>query len=92
MKNVLLVIILIFIFTSAACDSTAGSGDSGKDLKFIAEFEGGKLYKAGEVSVLELKGNYRQMGRQYGQLLKSELNERDVPLDTRRQLCYSISI
>ncbi|MFA5400514.1 MAG: C45 family peptidase [Dehalococcoidia bacterium] len=75
MKSVLLVILLVFIFIGAACTSSAGTIGSDKDLKFIAEFEGGKLYKAGEVSVLELKGNYRQMGRQYGQLLKSELNE-----------------
>jgi len=45
----------------------------GQELKCSAEFEGGKLYRAGQVSVLELTGNYRQMGRQYGMLLKGEL-------------------
>ncbi len=75
MRNVLSGILLVILVVVTACTPSAGIGDSGKDLKFIAEFEGGKLYKAGEVSVLELKGNYRQMGRQYGQLLKTELNE-----------------
>jgi hypothetical protein len=47
----------------------------GHKLKYSAEFEGGKLYRAGQVSVLELTGNYRQMGRQYGILLKNELRD-----------------
>ena len=45
----------------------------GQELKYSAEFEEGKLYRAGHVSVLELTGNYRQMDRQYGMLLKDEL-------------------
>jgi len=44
-------------------------------LVVAAEFEGGKLYRAGTVSVVELNGNYRQMGRQYGMLLKRELTD-----------------
>ena len=73
LKNVLSVVLLVLIIVFTACAPATGGID--ENLKFISEFEGGKLYKAGEVSVLELKGNYRQMGRQYGQLLKSELNE-----------------
>ncbi|MCX5748845.1 MAG: hypothetical protein NTZ10_01175 [Candidatus Saganbacteria bacterium] len=42
---------------------------------FVSEFEGGKLYKAGAINVVVMKGNFRQMGRQYGALLKSEMNE-----------------
>jgi len=43
-----------------------------QEMKVVSEFEGGKLYKAGKINVLELCGNYRQMGRQYGGLLKSD--------------------
>jgi hypothetical protein len=42
-------------------------------LVLTAEFEGGKLHRTGEVRVLELTGNYRQMGRQYGALAKDDL-------------------
>jgi hypothetical protein len=40
-----------------------------------ALFEGGKLYLEGSLKVLELHGSYHQMGRQYGKLLRPELNE-----------------
>jgi hypothetical protein len=39
------------------------------------EFEGGKLYMAGNISVLQLHGTYKEMGRQYGGLLKDEIQE-----------------
>ncbi|HWQ48971.1 MAG TPA: C45 family peptidase, partial [Methanosarcina sp.] len=41
----------------------------------IMTFEGGKLYRAGSLNVVELHGSYRDMGRQYGALQKKELNE-----------------
>jgi hypothetical protein len=75
LKNLLSGILLVLIFVVTACTPSVGVGDNNKDLKLVSEFEGGKLYKAGEVSVLELQGNYHQMGRQYGRLLKNELNE-----------------
>lgn len=34
----------------------------------------GELHKAGKINVLVLEGTYRQMGEQYGSLLKDELN------------------
>ncbi len=45
----------------------------GTRLQYVSEFEGGKLYRAGQVRVLELTGSYRQMGRQYGDLAKDDL-------------------
>ena len=45
------------------------------DLTPVASFEGGKRYQAGEYPVIVLTGSYRQMGRQYGALMKTELNE-----------------
>jgi len=44
-------------------------------LIFSAEFEGGKLCRSGEIRVVELTGNYRQMGQQWGMLLKDDLKE-----------------
>ena len=46
-----------------------------QDLKFISGFEGGKLFKAGKLNVVVMKGNFHQMGRQYGALLKNDLQE-----------------
>ncbi|MDD3049568.1 MAG: C45 family autoproteolytic acyltransferase/hydrolase [Candidatus Cloacimonetes bacterium] len=43
--------------------------------KCIAEFESGELFRSGKVNVLSLHGNYHQMGRQYGFLLKEELQD-----------------
>lgn len=44
-------------------------------LKPAAEFEGGKLYTFGEFSLVDLHGNYREMGRQYGHLMRDKLQE-----------------
>ncbi len=45
------------------------------DLTPVAVFEGGQRYQAGDYPVIVLTGTYRQMGRQYGGLMKAELNE-----------------
>jgi hypothetical protein len=41
----------------------------------VAAFEGGQRYLAGDYPVIVLSGSFRQMGRQYGGLMKAELNE-----------------
>ncbi|MCX5751767.1 MAG: C45 family autoproteolytic acyltransferase/hydrolase [Candidatus Saganbacteria bacterium] len=46
-----------------------------QDLKPISEFEGGKLYQAGKINVVVMKGDFHQMGRQYGALLKDNFKE-----------------
>ncbi len=66
-KNTMLLLLLLFV-----CSCAGGNGIS-RELNFISEFESGKLYKAGPVSVLELHGTHYQMGRQYGMLLKDDL-------------------
>lgn len=38
------------------------------------KFYQGKLYKSGKINVVVLEGSYEEMGRQYGALLKDELN------------------
>ena len=44
-------------------------------VKPVATFEGGQRFAAGDYPVIVLYGSYRQMGRQYGGLMKTELNE-----------------
>ena len=44
-------------------------------VKPVATFEGGQRFAAGDYPVIVLTGSYRQMGRQYGSLMKNELNE-----------------
>ncbi len=45
-------------------------------LIYNSSFEGGTLYKTknGKFNVLDLHGSYREMGRQYGYLLRDDLN------------------
>lgn len=62
-------ILMFLVLSCAAAKDVAGTG-----LVFVSQFEGGKLYTAGKFKVLELTGNYRQMGRQYGALVKDDLN------------------
>lgn len=44
-------------------------------LQAVESFEQGSLYSAGPVRLVRLQGGYRQMGRQYGRLLRNELAE-----------------
>lgn len=40
----------------------------------IAEYEGGQLYKQNAIHIVVLNGTYYEMGRQYGHLLKEQIN------------------
>jgi hypothetical protein len=51
----------------------SASGSPG--LQYVSSFEGGHRFSAGPYPVIVLTGSYRQMGRQYGALMKPELNE-----------------
>jgi len=64
---IFLILFCVFIFTARQSYAS--------DLKLISDFEGGKLYKSGKINVLDLRGNFHEMGRQYGKLLKNDLNE-----------------
>jgi hypothetical protein len=68
-------IIFVFWFLLITCYCLAGcSNSSDSNLMPMAEYEGGALFKAGPVNILRLRGTHYQMGRQYGMLLKNELN------------------
>ena len=61
------------LLASAVAWTGESAGENDPALRLSAEFEGGKLYRAGKIGVVELTGSYRQMGRQYGTLLRGEL-------------------
>jgi hypothetical protein len=75
-RNEMSIVIVFFLIIFVSVSVQARDADTkSPSLKFMEESGGGKLYRAGYVSVLELTGNYRQMGRQYGMLLKNELGD-----------------
>jgi hypothetical protein len=63
----------LFLASAAAAGEPASPPPPG--LQIAGEFEGGKLYRAGKINVVVMKGSFYQMGRQYGALLKDEFNE-----------------
>lgn len=66
MKQSFGIVLTLWFLISSAC---------AKEMKFVSEFEGGKLQQAGKINVVVMKGNFHQMGRQYGALLKNEFKE-----------------
>ncbi|MBU1671523.1 MAG: hypothetical protein KKF41_14685 [Actinobacteria bacterium] len=76
MKKRLLITALLILLL--ALGTALGCGEAAKKipgLTEVSEFEGGNLYKAGKICVLQLNGDYQQMGRQYGELMKSQINQ-----------------
>ncbi|MEW6260034.1 MAG: C45 family autoproteolytic acyltransferase/hydrolase [Thermodesulfobacteriota bacterium] len=69
--SALLCFLLLLCAFLCAC---SGSGSSAGPLVPVALFEGGRLYKVGPIPVLQLHGTHYEMGRQYGALLRAELN------------------
>lgn len=68
------VLAVMFLGDSAYAFHRDGSGS-------VAEFEGGALYDDWGINVLELKGDWHQMGRQYGSLAKELLVDMLAYLD-----------
>lgn len=69
----LLVMLFAGILTLQVCGHVQAKDTRDAGMVYVSEFEGGKLYGAGSIKVVELTGSYRQMGRQYGELLKDDL-------------------
>ncbi|MBU2473910.1 MAG: C45 family peptidase [Candidatus Omnitrophica bacterium] len=72
MKPFLISIISLFLLSGLFSGQAFGQE---ADIKLVKEFEGGKLYQAGGIDLLELNGSYHQMGRQYGGLLKQKIDK-----------------
>jgi len=70
---VLLSTLALFVFSTifAGC---AGGAPRIDGLNYISSFEGGHKYRLGNIDVLLLSGTYKEMGRQYGGLMKDKLN------------------
>src|SRR4030042_1543283 len=73
--------VLVGVLMIIASPFTAGCGNGGPgevvpgNLEKVSEFEGGRLYRAGKIYVAQLNGDYREMGRQYGGLMKSQIKQ-----------------
>ncbi len=59
--------------TKAAIGLGASPVCSQETCKLMREYQGGKLYDCGGIRMVELQGNYKDMGRQYGALLKDDI-------------------
>lgn len=70
-KIILVLLAGSLIFTCAVGAQTA----TAPELKHVRSYDGAGLYKANKFNVLVLKGSYAQMGKQYGRLMKDELNK-----------------
>jgi hypothetical protein len=75
LKKPIFVILLLFTLVIAAgcITSNSVSPPDNPEMTFVSSFEGGDRYLAGNYTVILLEGSYREMGRQYGGLMKTEL-------------------
>jgi len=73
-KPIFLILLLFALFIAAGCITAIPVSPAGNpDMTFVSSFEGGDRYIAGNYTVILLEGSYREMGRQYGGLMKTEL-------------------
>jgi hypothetical protein len=61
------------VTATGGVDQTGTTAISSQRLTQVAIFENGTRYQAGSYPVVVLSGSYREMGRQYGALMKNEL-------------------
>ncbi len=69
---------------SAANTGTVTQGESGGTITAAddgQEFEQGRKIARGDIKVVDLRGTWREMGRQYGQLMKEELEDVNAFVD-----------
>lgn len=71
MKGTAVILLCVFVLAAFIAPARAAADSGG--LRQLAQFEGGALYGAGPVKVVDLRGSYRQMGRQYGHLMRKDL-------------------
>lgn len=71
--KLLYVLIAVCVLAGTAAAYTAPAAAGPDDLNLVSTFEGGNRYSAGPYHVVVLSGTYREMGRQYGSLMKDEL-------------------
>jgi len=76
-KTMYFLLILYLVFFLQGCSDSSSGPETKSGLELVAKFEGGSLYvsQTGKFNVLELHGTFKQMGRQYGHLLKVHIDE-----------------
>ncbi len=73
-KPIFLIVLLFALFIAAGCITAIPvSPANNPDMTLVSSFEGGDRYIAGNYTVILLEGSCREMGRQYGGLMKTEL-------------------
>jgi len=73
-KPLFLIVLLFSLVIAAGCITSIPVSPAGNpEMTFVSSFEGGDRYLAGNYTVILLEGSYREMGRQYGGLMKIEL-------------------
>ncbi|MDV2482643.1 peptidase M1 [Methanoculleus sp. Wushi-C6] len=85
MRLLYLLLALALVVPATAVVLTSGNAEAaGTDagLKQVATFGNGTRYEAGPYHVVVLSGTYREMGRQYGALMKDELQAEYAMLRT----------
>lgn len=76
MRKIVSALCIVMLFTiGLASGCERGTKEPRVDLEKVSAFEGGRLYKAGKIFVVQLNGNYHEMGRQYGGLMKSQIEK-----------------
>lgn len=75
MKSIFVALSIFLIMGLVLVPGGNALENNSSGLKLVKEFEGGRLYKADKLLVLQLQGSYREMGRQEGELLKDNLTE-----------------
>lgn len=69
-KPISLMTLMMLILFVSILGCSSGTDSNGN---VVTIFEGGYLYKAEKIPVVQLNGDYKQMGRQYGHLLKCQI-------------------
>lgn len=69
----MLIAALCVIIFASGCITPSVPADTADPLDLTASFEAGDRYNTGNYTVIVLEGTYREMGRQYGALMKDEL-------------------
>lgn len=74
-KTGALAIVVFVIVSMLALGCTKSIEGAPPGLSEVSEFEGGSLYQSDKVFVCRLNGSYREMGRQYGGLMKAQIKQ-----------------
>ncbi len=73
-KPLFLIVLLFSLVIAVGCITSIPVSPPGNpDMTLVSSFEGGDRYIAGNYTVILLEGSYREMCRQYGGLMKTEL-------------------